>query len=133
TGGVSLAVADLDGDRRNDLITGAGPGGGPHVKVFHDPVVLGNYGDPAGFLAYDTAFRGGVSVAGVSGVPGFHAPPTPGKIITAPGPGGGPHVKVFDAGSLAVTGSFLAYDPAFTGGVNVTAEADILVTAPASR
>jgi hypothetical protein len=41
------------------LITGAGPGGGPHVKIFSDgpPEVLDE------FFAYDALFRGGVFVA----------------------------------------------------------------------
>lgn len=47
------------------------------------------------------------------------------EIITAPGPGGGPHVRVWDyvrgsseeTDDLVLRGEFMAYDPAFGGGV----------------
>ncbi|MBI4457348.1 S8 family serine peptidase [Candidatus Uhrbacteria bacterium] len=59
-GGVSVAVGDLDGDGKDEIIAGAGPGGGPHVRVFRpDGTPIG------GFFAYDKKFRGGVVVSAV--------------------------------------------------------------------
>jgi fibronectin-binding autotransporter adhesin len=59
-GGVRVAAGDVDSDKIPDIIVGAGPGGGPHVKVFRaiDQLVLHN------FLAYEPDFLGGVFVAG---------------------------------------------------------------------
>lgn len=88
SGGASVALCDLDRDGLNEIITGAGFGGGPHVRVFS------HKGDPTGtqFFAYDETFRGGVSIVCQDitndGVP---------DIITVPGPTGGPHIKVFSA------------------------------------
>ncbi|MFM8239585.1 MAG: multicopper oxidase family protein, partial [Actinomycetota bacterium] len=56
----TIALTDLDGDHRDDLVLGAGPGVAPRVVV-----ASGATGKVYGsFLAYDRAFRGGVSVAG---------------------------------------------------------------------
>lgn len=109
-GGVHVATADVDGDGKEEIITGTGAGGGPHVRVFK-----GN-GTPVGpgFFAYDPAFRGGVHVAGVT-PRGARAA----DIVTAPGPGGGPHVRSFSASGVARGAGFYAYDPAFLGGVSV--------------
>ncbi len=109
-GGVSVAAADIDGDGRDEVITGAGPGGGSHVRIFRGS------GTPVGpgFLAYDPAFRGGITVAG-GDVAGDHAP----EIVTGPRAGGGPHVRAFTANGLALGSGFFAYDPAFRGGVAV--------------
>src|SRR5262249_44956751 len=127
-GGVSVAAGDMNGDGLTDVITGAGPGGGPNVKVFSgaDGSLLNS------FMAYDIGFKGGVSVA-VGDVGGDGVP----DIITGAGPGGGPNVRVFRASDNTLVDSFMAYDPGFTGGVNV-AVGDVLgdghleiITAPA--
>jgi hypothetical protein len=109
TGGVYVACGDVTGDGVDEIITGAGAGGGPHVKIFKaDGTLIG------GFYAYDSRFTGGVRVA----VAKLDGAGKAGYIVTAPGAGGGPHVRVFRADGLAVN-SFMAYSPSFTGGVYV--------------
>ena len=118
-GGVSVAGADVDGDGVAEIITGAGPGGSPHVRAF--TVRSGNPTEVASFFAYDPAFRGGVFVAAAD-VDGNGLA----DIITGVGRGGGPHVRAFSVGggSSSEIASFYAYDPAFAGGVSV-AVADV--------
>jgi subtilisin family serine protease len=107
-GGVNIAGGDVDGDGSMEIITGAGAGGGPHVRVFD------RYGDlKSQFFAYNSNFRGGVKVAAVD-VNGDGKE----EIITGAGAGGGPHVRVFN-GSGALKEEFFAYSPYFRGGVYV--------------
>jgi hypothetical protein len=112
-GGVNVAIGDLDGDGISEIVTGAGQGGGPQVRIFD---ISGNL--KSQFFAYDQNFRGGVNVAvGDLYGDGF------GEIITGAGPGGGPHVRVFDY-QANLKGQFFAYEESFRGGVKV-AVADI--------
>ncbi len=110
-GGVTVAAGDVDGDGKAEIITGAGPGGGPHVRAFkaNGATVFGT-----GFYAYAPNFSGGVNVATGNLVGDDKA-----EIVTGAGPGGGPHVRTFGGDGSAVGGGFFAYDPAFTGGVSV--------------
>ncbi len=57
-GGVNVAVGDLDGDRRAEVITGAGRGGGPHVRIFSGTGAIVN----SGFFAFTATKRDGVDV-----------------------------------------------------------------------
>jgi subtilisin-like proprotein convertase family protein len=113
-GGVTVAVGDVNGDGVDDIVTGAGAGGGPHVRAFS--LAGGVLTEAASFYAYAPGFLGGVTVA-VGDVNGDGVD----DIVTGAGAGGGPHVRAFSlsGGGLAEVASFFAYDPVFLGGVNV--------------
>jgi hypothetical protein len=110
--GLTVAVADVTGDGRADVVTGTGPGGGPRVTVFD-----GQTGAAVrDFFAYDPSARGGVNVAAGDMTGDGRA-----DIVTAPGRDGGPHVRVFDGAGGAELRSFFAAAPGFTGGISVAA------------
>lgn len=123
-GGVSVASCDLDGDGIPETVTGAGPGGGPHVEVFHGSAAGKNFDNGASmrasFFAYHPDFRGGVSVACGDLNGDGHV-----DLITGARAGGGPHVIVWNGArtdwnwdrGYTMLGSFFAYHPSFTGGV----------------
>ena len=111
-----MAAADVTGDGVAEIITGAGPGGGPHVRAFS--LAGGVVTEVASFYAYGPAFTGGVHVAGADLTGDGVA-----EIITGAGPGGGPHVRAFSvAGGVTEVVGFYAYDPAFGGGVVVAGQ-----------
>lgn len=70
-GGVTVAVGDVDGDKRADIVTGSGVGSMPHIKAFsgkelfptHAPAATSTPTAIRNFLALDRSFRGGVNVA----------------------------------------------------------------------
>jgi lipoprotein-anchoring transpeptidase ErfK/SrfK len=120
-GGVSVAVANLDGLTGGEIVTGPGFGGGPDVRVFDGVGTLKRE-----WMAYDPNFGGGIHVA-AGQVSGFSN-----SVVTAPLFGGGPHVRVFD-GNGVVQREWMAYDPGFGGGVNVAVGNGRVITAPFSN
>jgi hypothetical protein len=109
-GGVRVAVARTEATGPRKIVTGAGPSGGAHVRMFTES------GSPLeSMFVYPDGFYGGVFVAGgnVDGVPGD-------EIVTGPGESGGPHVRVLRANGQEITHVF-AYPDGFYGGVRVAA------------
>lgn len=114
-GSINIDMGNFDADPESETVTGAGAPGGPHVRIVgHDNVMVPG----AEFFAYDRGFAGGVDVA-AGDVDGDGID----EIITAAGPGGGPHIRIFKVNGTEV-GGFYAYAPGFIGGVRVAA-ADI--------
>ena len=77
-GGVRVAAAN------GVIVTGAGPGGAPHVRIFNE-----QGGELGGFYAYAESFPGGVYV-GAGNISGDDAP----EVITGAREMGAAHVRV---------------------------------------
>jgi len=56
--GVKAAGADLNGNKKSEIVVGLGPGREPYVRIFDSE---GNF--LTKFLAYSPLFKGGVNVA----------------------------------------------------------------------
>jgi hypothetical protein len=117
TGGVRVAVADVNGDGTLDIIVGSGPGRINEVIVYDGR-------DPSNILIrfnpFEPTFTGGVFVHGADLTGDGKA-----EIIVSPDVTGGPRVRILD-GALASEGLvatvydfFGIADPDFRGGARV--------------
>ncbi|MBI1324759.1 hypothetical protein GC170_16455, partial [bacterium] len=119
-GGVRVAVGDVNGDAIPDIITSAGNGGGPVVRVFNGATGV-RFTEPIGeFLAFQPGSNTPVFVAVADiDLDGLA------DIVTGSESGGESIVKVFDAYKLLtgqanpVVSQFSAYDRSFPGGVRL--------------
>lgn len=138
TGGVSVAVADVNGDGKADIITGAGVGSAAQVKVFTGAGLFNSQGKMIAkpvavqnFFAFETSFRGGITVAAGDVNGDGNA-----DIIVGKGAGSTPEVKVFNGANGAMMYDYYALNPNYSGGISVAAgdingdgRADIIVGA----
>lgn len=110
--GVNVAVADIDNNGANDIITGSGPGCTPEVKVFD----LRGVQIVSTFTPYDASVKSGVFVAA-----GNVDTDSKGEIVTGVRRNAGPHVRVFDhRGQLEHSPGWFAYSGAVRNGVYPT-------------
>ncbi|MCZ2343129.1 MAG: peptidylprolyl isomerase [Bacteroidales bacterium] len=112
TGGVRVAVADVTGDKQDDVIVVAGSGGAPVLQVYDGVtgnLILSQY-------IFEESFRGGlnIKVADFFGL-GYS------QILIGAGASGGPRVTLFDASRNLVLLNFFAHDENLRGGVSVDA------------
>jgi hypothetical protein len=121
-GGVSLAVGDFNGDGVPDIVTAPTGGTGSQVRIFDGLTGLPLPGVLGGFTAYATGIKNGIRVA----VGDENGDGTP-DIITVPGAGTAPLVKVFSGAAGQAKGTppllrqFSAFAAAMTRGMEVTA------------
>ncbi|MFH1255597.1 MAG: S8 family serine peptidase [bacterium] len=107
-GGLSFASGDINNDGRQEIITAAGPGGGPHIRIFNiNGDVIGQ------FFAFDPNFRGGVNITSADvNKDGSD------EIIAVQASNGNSEIKIFNQKGQLL-GSFYAYDDKFKGGLNI--------------
>ncbi len=125
-GGVRVATGDVDGDGVDEIFTAPGPGIPSYVTVYS-----GKGEKRFQTTAYDKSFIGGAHIASIDMDVDGKA-----DIVVSPGPGGGPHIRVFDGTLSNVKYDFFAYDSSMTDGVSIatirTPKGPAIVTAPES-
>ena len=130
-GGVYVAAANFNPgeDDNADIVVSADAGGGSRVTVYNGtPVPVGTVPTTRqDFFAYGPTFFGGVRV-GTGDINGDGTP----DIITAAGPGAGPHIRVFDGTLMQFTATPTERAASLSPGTSSASGAE-LVRAPSSR
>src|SRR5205823_556167 len=112
------ATGDVNGDSFDDIITAAGPGGGPHVKVFD-----GRTGaEMMSFYAFAPDFLGGVSVGTVVrsfSLSTLDEPNPVQDMVFGTGPGVSSQVKVVPASDGGGQLTLAPFEGNFLGGTFV--------------
>ena len=106
--GFNIASGDVNGDGESEIILAAEKGSEPWVRIYDKKGKLLKQ-----FLAYDKKFKGGVRLA-----VGVFSNSSKADIIVAPGPSGGPHVRIFNEEGKLLR-QFFADDNKTRGGLSV--------------
>jgi hypothetical protein len=105
-GGARVALGDVTGDGKADLVVSAGFLGGPRITVWDGASILtGTPSQRANFFAFEDTLRNGafVSVGDVTG-------DGVAEVAFGGGPGGAPRVRVFDGKGLLAAVPFVNVD-----------------------
>ncbi len=107
-GGTRVAIADVNGDRRGDVITSPGPGDRSLVRVWSGTTLIRN------FLAFSSTYKGGDFVSAGDLNRDGRA-----EIVVGAGTGMPLVVKVFDGRTNAVLRNLMPIGTSSQGGVRV--------------
>jgi hypothetical protein len=125
-GGVRVAVGDVNGDGKPDIVAAQGGVKNPSIRVYHGSTGLPFAGALGSFKPFNDAssIKGAfVAVGELDGLGSLGLPTSNAEIIVGADKGGKPLVRVFDGATGARRYSFSAYENSFGGGVRVAVAA----------